>query len=323
VLARSNFLGKSQWPDPLFNGRIDSFRVYGRALADEEIRGLAYAPPMLAHRYSFTEDASDSIGAAHGTLQGKAMVTNGVLVLTGVAGDYVELPGGLVTGSDSATFEFWADFGVSGTLACVFDFGDNSHPVIGQNYVSFSPNTGSGDHRFSISTSGGTVNQDVPGSLNGQRVHVVCIADPAAGYTAIYTNGVLESEQTGSVPPLHTVGSPIGYIGRSLWSSHAWLNASIDELRIYDGRLSAEDILANFRAGPDALAIPVTLNATMSPTSSLKLSWPDYAAGFQLESAIQGGDSWVRVPAPTKLSSGAYEVTMEETNISRLFRLKR
>lgn len=36
-----NYIGKSQWPDPLFNGRIDEFRVYDHVLSDTEI-GAVY-----------------------------------------------------------------------------------------------------------------------------------------------------------------------------------------------------------------------------------------------------------------------------------------
>jgi rhamnogalacturonan endolyase len=35
-----NYIGKSQWPDPLFDGRIDDFRIYNYALSDSEIRNL-------------------------------------------------------------------------------------------------------------------------------------------------------------------------------------------------------------------------------------------------------------------------------------------
>lgn len=36
-----NYIGKSQWPDPLFNGRVDDFRIYSRALSDTEVSLLA------------------------------------------------------------------------------------------------------------------------------------------------------------------------------------------------------------------------------------------------------------------------------------------
>lgn len=36
-----NYLGKSQWPDPLFNGRLDEFYIYNHALSSAEIVALA------------------------------------------------------------------------------------------------------------------------------------------------------------------------------------------------------------------------------------------------------------------------------------------
>ena len=40
-----NYLGKSQWPDPLFNGRLDELFIYNYALSDIEITKLAANQP--------------------------------------------------------------------------------------------------------------------------------------------------------------------------------------------------------------------------------------------------------------------------------------
>jgi hypothetical protein len=40
-----NYLGKSQWPDPLFNGRMDELFIYNYALSDKEITRLAANQP--------------------------------------------------------------------------------------------------------------------------------------------------------------------------------------------------------------------------------------------------------------------------------------
>ena len=325
VLARSNYLGHSQFSsDPTFNGEMDSFRIYGRVLSAGEVNALAEAQPSLAHRYSFSTDANDSIGTAHGTLNGGAAITNSALELDGVAGDYVSLPGGLVSGCAAVTLEFWATFGANGDGARVFDFG-NTSGANGQNYLSFSPHTDSGSHRFTLSTSAGTRDHDVPGTLDGQSVHVVCIADPANGYTAIYTNGVLESEETGSLPPLSGVSSALAYLGRSLFSADAWLNADIDEFRIYDGRLTPEEIAADDTAGPDALAIPVSLAASNS-ADNLTLVWPAYAAGFVLESSpsLGGNADWTPVATSSATAKDdTFQMTVSGTNETQFFRLRR
>jgi hypothetical protein len=38
-----NYIGKSQWPDPLFNGAIDDFRIYNHALTATDLADLAAA----------------------------------------------------------------------------------------------------------------------------------------------------------------------------------------------------------------------------------------------------------------------------------------
>ena len=55
------------------------------------------APPQtLAHRYSFTTDASDSEGGANGVLSGGAVIANSNVVLNGSSA-FVDLPNNLFT----------------------------------------------------------------------------------------------------------------------------------------------------------------------------------------------------------------------------------
>lgn len=46
-VTTQNWLGRSQYPDPYFNGKIDDFRIYDRALTQTEIDALV-APPLSA-----------------------------------------------------------------------------------------------------------------------------------------------------------------------------------------------------------------------------------------------------------------------------------
>jgi len=277
LLCRTNYLGKSQYPtDPLFSGEIDSFRIFGRALSAGEIQNLAATPGALAHRYSFTTDARDSVGMAHGTLLGDAAITNGALKLTGTSGGAVELPhgfGGLVGNCSAVTFEFWATFSVNANWARVFDFGA-SVGGFGSQYVFFSPHTSFGSQRFEISTGAGTFTSDPTPALDNRSVHVVCILDPSNHYAAIYTNGVLEMTASAALPPLSGVSSDYAYLGRSLFSSDGWLNGTIDEFRIYDGRLTPAEITADFIAGPGQVlpGVPTGLAATAA-NAQVALNW--------------------------------------------------
>ena len=322
ILAASNYVGKSQFPaDPLFNGRVGSLRIFGRALSAAEITMLADAHPSLAHRYSFTGNVWDTVGMAHGSLTGNATITNGALVLTGTTGGYANLPGGLVSGSSAVTVEFWATFGVNGNWARMFDFGNISGSS-GQNYLFYSPHTSLTGQRLSVGTSS-TVTFDTPGILDNRTVHVVCIVDPTNRYCAVYTNGVLQSQLTTTLPALSGVSTAWSFLGRSLFSADAWLNASIKEFRIYDGRLTPAEITANDKAGPDALALPVSFSSSNSP-SSLALSWPSWAVGYGVQSTTNvAAGNWTPVTQAAALSGDQWWLNLPLTNGAKFFRLQR
>ncbi len=326
TLSASNYVGKSQFSgDPYFSGEISSFRVFGRALSGPEIANLAYANPSLAHRYSFNTNspaaAWDSIGMAHGFVMGNAVVNNNGLQLSGNSGDYVNLPGGLVSGSSAVTLECWATFGVNGNWARVADFGNISGSS-GAQYFFYSPHTSLNGQRMQLSSSS-TATMDIPGTLDNQTVHVVCIVDPANNYAAVYTNGVLEASQTGSWPPFSSVSKNWSFIGRSLFSADAWLNGSIDELRLYDGRLATNQIMADYLAGPQTLASSVMLSQSTS-SSGLTFSWPSWAVGFTLECTTNlAGGVWAPVASTPGLSGNFWSVTIPTTNAVDFYRLQR
>ncbi len=326
TLARNLYLGKSQFAtDPLFGGKIDSFRIFGRALSAAEIFDLACAHPSLAHRYSFNTNSPapvwDSIGMAHGMLMGNAVVTNGQLMLNGASGGYVNLPGGLVSGSSAVTLEFWATLGTGGNWERIVDFG-NISGVNGLQYFFYSPNTSLGGQRMEMSTNT-TTTYDIAGTLNNRTVHVVCIVDPTNHYAAVYTNGVLESSVTMTWPAFSSVSTAWSFIGRSLFSSDAYLNATIDELRLYDGRLTPQEIAANDEFGPNTLALPVSL-VQSNTASGTGLSWPSWAAGFALQTTpALAVVPWTNVAMPPSLNNDLWQLTIPATNPAQFYRLRR
>ena len=324
LLARSNYVGQSQFPaDPYFTGRIASFRIFGRSLGGAEIRDLAWVHPALAHRYSFASGTSnvwDSIGMAHGTLMGNAVITNNALKLTGATGGYVNLPGGLVSGSSSVTLEFWATFGVNGNWARVVDFG-NISGTSGQNYFYFSPHNNSSGQTMEMKTNNSATTFAFAPVLDNRTVHVVCIVDPTNNYSAVYTNGVLAATRAGTWPAFTSVNTSWAFIGRSLFSNDAYLNATIDEFRIYDGRLTPQEIAADYKFGPDALALPVSITPSNS-SANLSLSWPSWAVGF----AAQGSSnlaSWTTNGLTPVLANDLWSLLISRTNTQNFYRLQR
>jgi hypothetical protein len=335
TLPHNNNLGKSQFAsDPLFAGKLSSFRVFGRALSAAEIGDVCSANPTLAHRYSFSPNGPsavwDSIGMAHGTLVGNAVVTNHALKLTGTGGGYANLPNSLVSGCSSVTLEFWATFGTNGNWARVFDTG-NINGAFADHYFFFSPHTGFGGQRMELNT-GSLRTFDVSGTLDSRTVHVAAICDPANNYMAVYTNGVLEAQVTATMPPLTGVAGVFdanawSFIGRSLWSSDAYLNATIDELRLYAGRLTPQQIAANHLAGPGVLRAPsvtATNLAFISSGGAITLSWPADHKGWRLQvqtNALNAGlgTNWADVSGSSLTNS--VNLPMDAANPSVFYRL--
>jgi hypothetical protein len=168
-----------------------------------------------------------------------------------------------------------------------------------------------------------TVAMDIAGTLDNRTVFVACIVDPASNFAAVYTNGVLEQAMNASWPALRSVSTAWSFIGRSLFSGDAWLNATIDEFRIYDGRLTPEEIATDYKFGPDALALPVSLTPSNN-SSNVTLSWPSYAVGFVAESNTNLDDSsWLTVTSPAVLQNDSWSLTLSLTNSAGFFRLRR
>jgi hypothetical protein len=220
---------------------------------------IATAPGAMAeltHRYSFASDASDSVGSRHGTLRGNASVSLGAVDLDGTTGTYVELPGTLMEGYSSVTFEGWAFFGDNAGWVRLFDLGDtNPSTAFGRNYIFLSPQSGAGDVRIVISDADpGFDHEEMaarPGGLNNAYAHLVGVVDPERGWMALYVDGRLVSSNPNVSIPLSAVANNFFYLGRALYAADPYLSGYIEEFRIYNTALSSPQIAASYLAGAD------------------------------------------------------------------------
>lgn len=230
------------------------------------------AANFLNHRYSFSTDTSDSIGGAWGTNFGNANVAGGQLVLDGTTGTYMELPGNLFNSGNATalTVEFWATFGANANFVRVFDFGNTNVQNNGVNYVGFSPHNGSGGHQIHISPGDGTFQQQVTaaGTLDGLAMHVACVIDPPNQTLAIYTNGVLEATITNMTVNIASLNNVFSFIGRSLFGADPYLNANIDELRLYNGALAGLSIKQSEDQGPNTILADGPAKFVINPTNT-------------------------------------------------------
>jgi len=302
----------------------------------------------LAHRYSFSEasgsTSADSVGGPtwDASLFDGATLGGGQVALDGSSG-YIQLPAGIVSGMDAVTVEAWVNFGTPAPYATLFAFGnqDSQPSPLGENYLMFQPFTGAAAPAaaalFGLGDPGSGNEQDailplVNGGITNLlgNVHVVAVYHPYAGYVALYTNGVLAAINTGVTHPLaSTLGSdPLNYLGVSLYASDPFLNATINEFRIYNGPLSAGQIAADHALGPDQLiGSGTTVSLSVKHTSnSIIITWPTSSALVDLMGSPVLGPSanWTAVNLSSlTVVGGNYQVTIPANGSANYFRLQK
>jgi hypothetical protein len=284
----------------------------------------------VTHEYTFNDlVVEDLVGSADGTLENGATINFlGQVELSGV-GQYVNLPGGTIaiSGYVDATFEAWYRWDDSGGgWDRVFDFG-NQTGGNGTNYIFYTPNGSGGFTRAALHNGSG---EDQAGSTPAVSSftlhHVAVVVDDGVNGGVddliLYVDGVERGRDTNMTRNLAGVGTNNAWLGRSLYVNDQYFTGRIDEFRIHDTALSAEDVLARYQAGPvapDLIELEVntfTGEVTLRNTNAMQLPIDYYqvtSAGSALSpttwsslddqnaDAIGGaaGESWDEGGVPT------------------------
>ncbi len=305
---------------------------------------VIYIPTALVHRYSFKNGtASDSVGGANGALVGKATISGGQLVLPNTtsaapATDYLQLPAGILNnpanGSiDSAvTVEAWAAI-KSGqyTWANLFDFGNRD--ASGQSEYDIHVCVHSSDNSTitGISDSDNAnvdyqyIDLGPASSLDGStNAHITAVFNPPAGYVALYLNGVLAGEDYNVTIPMSGVQDARNIIGADNWPDPG-MQGAIDEFRIYNGALQADEIAATQVLGPDQLLSAVSPTISVSLTgNSLSLSWPVAAAGYTvLTTTNLAAGNWTAAVATPQIVGDLWQVVLPVTGSAQFYTLQK
>ena len=289
---------------------------------------VIHVPVILVHRYSFKETngsstVSDSIGglAWEGTLPNGGTLGSGQLSFSSSAQQFLNLPGGILSNLNAATIEMWIPNISTATTSPPFDylfsFGNTDNSGNGYDYIFFNPNLS----RATISEVDPGFDGEQGGNLSASlglatNLHLTCVFDPPAGIISIYTNGVLAGNFYGITDPLTSVGNEFAYIGRSLYTSDAFLTWTIDELRIYNGALSPAEIAATDVLGPNQLLSTNSPALALSTSGGqLNLTWPAASADFMVWASTNlSVPNWAAVPVTPQLINGQWQVTLPLTN---------
>ncbi len=279
---------------------------------------------VLTHRYSFTTDDSDSVGGANGTNEGTAAVSGGALQLDGGAGDYVALPGGLLGNYRSATVDVWATISAAQQhWSRLWEFADVGPATANEFYFAPAWNSGANAAFLSFNAPDGGANLGPQSPALDQTVHLTCLVSD--GSVDLYTNGVPYLSSTGVFAPASQAGTVGSWIGYSPYGDPG-ITGSVDEYRIYEGRLSPEEISASDVLGPNDLLS--TSSAALSASVSggnIVLSWPVANAGFAVEgrASLNAGASWTTLTNAPMLVGDQWQLIVPNSGTDQFYRLIR
>jgi hypothetical protein len=236
------------------------FRLSLSLLAGSLLPATAQTPLTghLLNRYSFTADAADSVGGAHGALIKGATISNNAVVLDGVSA-YVNLPNNLVTGLTSLSFEAWVTESGGGGWARLWDFGNSINGEDAQGggttYLFLAWPAGDGNSLRGCYRPPGEAEMVLdagPRPTEGVPHHLVWTQDASNHVARIYLDGVPISANENFTFTPAAVGATVNdWLGRSQYDD-PYFRGSIDEFRIYDFALPAEVVALNHQLGPDA-----------------------------------------------------------------------
>jgi hypothetical protein len=237
---------------------------------------LTVRDAILAHRYSFVNDASDSVGGANGTLAGgtpAATINNGLtLPGTGTSGTpsgYVALPNGLVQGFTSVSVECWAIQNQANTWAEIWSFGING----GQENFAFIPSSPTPNMRVAFTPAPNGAERDIQSSgpmPSGAEQYIAVTYNNVSLVGDLYTNGVFCAAATlpdTTYSPGNYAATTLDTLGLDPYSGDAQFNGTIFEVRIWNGALSPLAVAVDEAAGPSVIVtnfIPTAVNVSVT-----------------------------------------------------------
>jgi hypothetical protein len=329
------YMGRLPSGGRLLEGKLDDIRIYTRSLSASEVAaihaGLPPAPTstptatrtstptftrtatptsttlvpdqgLVAH-WAFDEgsgtQAMDSTGngvnaSLFGGVKWTAGKFGGAAAFDGV-NDYAQTAAADFGLSSETTLSLWVHPDPSSTEQMLFGRGDFVYPV--HLYLQ-------GDViRSSIRTSNGSNHLTGSATLTaGQWNHVAVTYQP--GQRRIYVNGSLDVENA-PTGDLILSGGTNSFMGRLPSGASGYLDGRLDDVRIYDRALSAEEV-ANLFAGVVSPTLTPTPVSTHTPTATSSRTATPTSTGAPTATSTQ-------TPSPTPSRTATRTPTVAPT----------
>jgi len=267
----------------------------------------------LAHRWSFNGDFMDSAGGQDAVIvdmgASNAILSDTEITLTGGGkgtSDYIDLADGIVSSlGDAVTFEAWATQISVQNWSRIFDFGTSTTENVFMSWTSATTLDADRVEWVGPSDSDTLDNTNAPYTL-GVEFHIVCVFDN--GLVTWYT-GPADSDTLGeakgsfqSTNKLSELNDTNNWLGRSQWEDST-ANASWNEVRLWKGALTPDEIEKYHRMGPDGInpniaVAPSPADGATDVPREVSLGW--YAGESAATHDVYLGTSFADVDAASR-----------------------
>ncbi|HEX2876370.1 MAG TPA: LamG domain-containing protein [Polyangiaceae bacterium] len=238
----------------------------GCGIAEERCVPLKDA---LVHRYAFNGRgpvAVDDVGGADGAILNTELSGLGQLYLDRSAEleQYVELPNGIISALDSATFETWVTWETPPTepkpfWERIFDFGVSTlgeeQRESGKSYLFLAPGQPGTTPKLpraafrDLNTDGEVIIDALDATPSNAMFNMAVVVDAPARELVLFMNGV-EQGRTQLTEPLSAIEDVNNWLGRSQFVVDTRFGGSFHEFRIYDRALSQLQLIDSVALGP-------------------------------------------------------------------------
>lgn len=186
--------------------------------------------------YDMTDNMMDC--ALYGTANYTSIHMSGEKALQLKSTNYLQLPY-KVANSDELTVSMWVYWTTSANWQRLFDFGNGT-----DQYLFLTPSNGNGVMRFAIKNGGDEQVVDCDAKLTMNRWKYVTLTI-GKDETIIYIDGEEAASSTGITIRPSDIHPVMNYIGRSQFTSDTNFMGYVDDVRIYNYALTAEEVRAD------------------------------------------------------------------------------